>query len=156
MRVRAADRDRADVLEQARKEAKVAQAQREARRAAAFGGQSLFGIRVARMGDFDGETPVPPAALSIDAFADLPSGDARTTWRHVGQLPFRGLANAGDTSYVSSVVQVLLRVPAVALWLHTHAMHCGGWVSFGEGPGARCAACALWATRLQLGSAALP
>ena len=154
MRARAADRDRANLLEQARKEAKAAQKQREARRKAAFGRDSLFGTSYARDGAVESEAPVAPAELAIDALAGLPSGDARTTWRTVGQLAPRGLANAGQTCYASCVVQVLLRVPAVAVWLHAHANQCDGLS--GDGSEARCGACALWATRLQLGSKAMP
>ena len=123
MRARAADRDRADVLEQARKDAKVAENQREARRIAAFGRKSLFGGAEAREGSWEGEAPVPPAEVSIDALMDLPSCEARAAWRRVGLLAFQGLANAGGTCYVTAVVQVLLRVPAVALWLNAQAMH---------------------------------
>ena len=99
---------------------------------------------------------MPPAEVSIDAFLDLLSCEARATWRRVGQLAFQGLANTGGTCYVTAVVQVLLRVPAVALWLNAHAMHCEGNELLGDGSAVRCAACALWATRLQLGSAAVP
>ena len=95
-----------------------------------------------------------PAELSIDVLAGLPSGDALTTWRTVGQLALRGLTNAGETDYASCAVQVLLRVPAVALWLHAHAKHCES--RSGDSSEARCVACALWATRLQLGSKAVP
>ena len=52
MRARAADRDRADVLEQARKDAKAGEKQREARRITAFGRQSLFGGGEAREGSW--------------------------------------------------------------------------------------------------------
>jgi hypothetical protein len=48
MRARAADRDRADLLVQARKEAKAVEKQREARSKAAFGRESLFGAGHAR------------------------------------------------------------------------------------------------------------
>ena len=41
------------MLQQVRKEAKVAQAQREERRGAAFGRQSLFGIGSAREGAWE-------------------------------------------------------------------------------------------------------
>ena len=136
MRARAADRDRADLLVQARKEAKAVEKQREARRKAAFGRESLFGAGHAREDFPESEPPVSPAELSIDALAGLPSGDARTTWRTVGQLALRGLTNAGQTDYASCAIQVLLRVPAVALRLHAHAMHREGCQRAGEGPGA--------------------
>jgi ubiquitin C-terminal hydrolase len=76
------------------------------------------------------------------------------TWRTVGLLALRGLVNAGQTCYASCVIQVLLRVPAVALWLRTHANHRAG--RSGDGADARCPVCVLWATRLQLGSKTMP
>ena len=130
--------------------------QREARRSAAFGRHSLFDARGAAEGALETNAPLPPADLAIEAFAGLPSGDAVAIWRFVGGIAVGGLANAGNTCYASSVAQVLLRVPAVALWLHTHAAQCKGFDCSGSGQGVRCVACALWATRLQLGSAALP
>ena len=62
----------------------------------------------------------------------------------------------GGTCYVSSVLQVLLRLPAVALWLQAHASHCEVRGQAPDSAEARCTACALWATRLQLGSGACP
>ena len=102
------------------------------------------------------DAPVPPADLSIECFAGLPSGDAVATWRFVGELALGGLANAGSTCYATAVAQVLLRVPAVAVWLHVHATQCEGIGRPGIDSASRCVSCALWATRLQLGSAALP
>ena len=76
MRARAADRDRADLVEQARQEARTAEKQREARRTAAFGRQSLFGSDHARDEAWTGEALVAPAELSIDALSNLVSCDA--------------------------------------------------------------------------------
>ena len=62
----------------------------------------------------------------------------------------------GNTCYANSVLQVLLRLPSVALWLHAHASHCEVRGQAPDTAETRCAACALWATRLQLGSGACP
>ena len=152
MRARAADRDRGDFLEAARREAKAAEAQHEARRSAAFGRHSLF----CNKDVMECEAPVPPADLAIDSLAGLPSGDGVSMWRRLGQLPVIALANTGSMCYASCVAQVLLRVPCVSLWLQAHVTQCEGFASTDGDAGERCAACSLWATRLQLGSAAVP
>ena len=156
MRARAADRDRGEFLEIARKEAKAAEAKREARRSAAFGPRSLFGSGLARADPLEAHAPQAPSELPIEILAGLPSGDANATWKSLGQVTLGGMANMGDTCYANSVVQVLLRLPAIAAWLHAHASHCEVRRRSRDSAEARCTACDLWATRLQFGSGACP
>ena len=62
----------------------------------------------------------------------------------------------GNACYANSVIQVLLRLPSVSLWLHAHASRCEVRRQGPDSAATRCTACALWATRLQLGSSACP
>ena len=55
-----------------------------------------------------------------------------------------GFANGGKTCFANAVLQVLLRLPAVAIWLSEHSAAC-------ELPQSNCLSCTLWASRVQLG-----
>ena len=92
-------------------------------------------------------SPVPPADLDILALRDLPAGAAMDAWAALRAVPgvsgeprLAGFANFEQGSCFATVaLQVLLRLPAVALWLCHHAAVC----DFGVG----CVACALWRSR---------
>ena len=57
---------------------------------------------------------------------------------------YAGFVSFGRESYVTSAAQVLLRIPAVAVFLEHHAGLCDAGAQKG------CVTCALWATRLEL------
>ena len=151
MRVRAQDRDRAEALGQARRSVAGASAQRDALRTAAFGTGSLFAIDEGGVaGRIRVDAPEPAASLEIDEFAGLCGGDARSLESGGGDsVGSGGFVNGGNTCYLNSVLQILLRLPAMVYWLRAHRTHCSV-------PDMRCIACALWASRLQAGVWKLP
>ena len=78
------------------------------------------------------ERPVGPAEFALEAYEHLPGVGSREVWRG-GYPSLEGLQNVGNICYASSVCQMLLRVPAVALWLAWHTTICrdGGTASCG-------------------------
>ena len=109
----------------------------------AFGAQSLF----AKHGPV---IPVAASALAIEALAGLPGGPVDEAWWGNcvpgGYPDINGLVASRPprvSSYVVSLVQVLLRVPSVAVWLGAHVQQCVAAATVKERI-ERCAACALW------------
>ena len=60
--------------------------------------------------------PYGPAELRIPNLDNTPSG----SWGTIEHLPLLGMRRRGNTCYVLSVSQVLLRVPAVVEWARQH------------------------------------
>ena len=99
--------------------------------------------------------PVALALLDISALRGLPGGDAKGAWAHLRatrgeEFRLGGLRNAGRGCFANALLQVLLRLPAVALWLSHHAGACDALPC--------CLACKLWRSREAFGQrpAAVP
>ena len=93
--------------------------------------------------------PQASSDLDLEAFRGLLATQAQEIWReHVpgGHHALTGLRVPHLASYVPNAVQLLLRLPAVAMWLAKHAEHCE-MGSTEEGRSERCVTCALWASR---------
>ena len=60
-------------------------------------------------------------------------------------VPLRGMPRPGNSCYIVSVTQVMLRVPAVFEWLRWHAAR-----ACPDRENGTCAACAMWQTYQQL------
>ena len=84
--------------------------------------------------------PCGPAELRIPSLDNTPSG----SWGTVEHLPLLGMRRRGNTCYVLSVSQVLLRVPAVVEWARQH--HSQGCAA----EETSCVVCSLWRTYQQL------
>ena len=96
-----------------------------------------------------------PALLDVSALRGLPGGDAKGAWVHLRatrgeEFRLGGLRNAGHGCFANALLQVLLRLPAVALWLSHHAGACDALPC--------CLACTLWRSREAFGQrpAAVP
>ena len=114
-------------------------------REAAFGPGGLFRISVPE------PLPVPLADVPVPELDGLPAGSAAASWRHlvaeegaVALPAVAGLVNKNNTCYALSLLQVLLRLPPVAIWLQWHYSRCDANLT--------CVACRTWASRWQLGS----
>ena len=159
MRQRGADEDRAE-SDARRRAARAAASKRfEEARSIAFGQKSLFSeLRFLRLRGAAaprrvglGEQLVAPASLDIVSLRGLPGGDAAGSWTYLrrqdsvlAEVPVvGGFANMGNTCFVNALLQVLLRVPTVAVWLQYHAAQCV--------VGAGCLACMVWRSRQALG-----
>ena len=159
MRQRAADEWRAESDARRRADRAAASKRFEEARGIAFGQRSLFSeLRFSRLRGAvaprrvgPGEEVVAPASLDILSLRGLPGGDAACSWNHLrrqggvvaGVPAAGGFANVGDTCFVNALLQVLLRLPAVAVWLQHHAGQCV--------VGAGCLACLVWRSRAALG-----
>ena len=139
MRQRAADETQADVDACMKKARKAARRFLESLRAEACGKDSLFaeGLAVADVRSL----PAAPCTVSVPVLRTrlpeteegLSVGDGDSVWRHLeavgagfdGLVPRIGcFAFTGNTSFVGVIVQVLLRLPSMALWLSQHAAMC--------------------------------
>ena len=145
-RVQAGDRDREELLKRSRKEARKVQESRKAEVTRVFfGKESLFGENCAAC--FVADSPLAPGAVRLPSLEGLPGVEACAAWKSCvsGGFPrFAGLKNSGNMCYVNAAAQVLLRVPAFAVFLDSHSSLCGA--------GLFCVTCALHQTRRQLGS----
>ena len=152
MRQRAAEDAQADVDARVRAARKASVRFLESLRAEACGEESLFADGVAVV-DVQ-SLPAAAADMRLPGLAGLAAADSDAVWRHLRaggsgggcDVPSVGcFRSTGKTSFVSVVVQVLLRLPAVAVWLRDHAAACDpddrSW----------CFVCALWRSRLSLG-----
>ena len=92
-------------------------------RDASFGGERLFASPA------PDASPVPFAEFAVPAWDGLPAGTAAASWKHVaaegghGALPsVHGFLreHGANTCFALSVLQVLLRLPAFAVWLQRH------------------------------------
>ncbi len=140
-RRRAAERDRADFQRAQQRAARQRRGRRARLRETAFGAAGLFAESVVAVPDgVSNNVPSAPADLSIRVLDDMPRG----TWATTGDLPLRGLKNVGNTCYLNSVAQVLMRTPAVVEWMSRH--HADGCPKDESG----CALCSLFLTYSQV------
>ena len=89
----------------------------------------------------------PPRTLTVPGFGDLFGGSAEEVWRTgAPRHPrYAGLLNLkGNTSFVSSVAQVMLRIPSVAVFLASHVKLCR------REPRESCVVCLLEKVQLEL------
>ena len=153
MRQRVADVEHVDAEQKLREARRAAEKAFATARAEAFGKDSLFGEAPGVAGAVAGSAGAPADAASVDVpgLGEVPSGDAKGAWAHLRakgggtEVPALGglLNGGGNVCFANSVLQVLLRLPAVALWLSHHAGACGAERG--------CATCELWLARLALG-----
>ena len=121
-------------------------AERRERYEATFGRESFFACAdwVERVA----EVPVSPGAsqeVRLAGYEGLARASVQAGWERRGRYPFlSGFLNVRNTCFAASVMQVLLRVPAVIVWLDAHAQLC----SRGRD---ECLTCALRETQGQLG-----
>ena len=111
----------------------------------AFGDESLFCSSVNPKYESLSVVPVGAADLPVDAyrtFGSMPNGNS-------GAVALGGLQNVGETCYLNSVVQVLLRLPVVQSFLNQHVRAC----SLGAGG---CVCCALHGTADGFGARSAP
>ena len=157
MRQRATEEEQADMDARRRSARQSADKLLRKARDDAFGRLSLFeeGLPVASSVSAGGGAPVAPALLEVSALRGLPGGDAKGAWAHLRascgeEFRLGGLRNAGRACFANALLQVLLRLPAVALWLSHHAGACDALPC--------CLACTLWRSREAFGQrpAAVP
>jgi len=121
----------------------------------AFGVSSLFAAHVTSRLGAAAEVPVLPEDVAIAALKGMAALRSGTVWGGASAERFprvRGLCNPGCRSYALVVVQMLLRIPALFVWLAKHAGQC----EHGGSCQHDCLACALWATRTSLGLRRVP
>ena len=142
-RQRAAERGR---QEWGRAQQRGARARRERRadlQRVAFGGESLFAPSQTI------QSALGPGAPSAASEVVVPGVDGvgRGAWESAWRLPRVGMANLGNTCYVASVAQVLLRTPGVLDWVQAHGI--GGGCARARGR-LGCVVCALQGTLRQM------
>ena len=115
-RKRASEQDREEYQRAQLRGARQRRDRRAQLRLSAFGADTLFGAAVAAQPASGGAVPCSPSAVGIVALNGLEPG----SWETVARVPLRGMTRAGNTCYVISVAQVLLRVPAVVEWMTRH------------------------------------
>ena len=140
-RQRVQERRRDDVRRAQERGAKQRRMRMDKLQASAFGSDSLFGTGVSASLAAGGQVPVAPAQVAMPSLGVVPVGGFSTT----EALPLRGMPRKGNTCYVLSVAQVLLRTPGVQEWMAVHALSCGRSES-------TCAVCALHTTLGQMHS----
>ena len=129
MRQRARETERASADEYLAKAAKEAKLFRDRLEEGSFGNASLFRCQLA------GSVVSPAPAETVDVSglgADLLVGDADVLWRclrdvarpQVPVVPVGGLPVNAGSSCLDVVLQILLRLPAVADWLAAHVGGC--------------------------------
>ena len=152
MRQLAADEAQADVDARVRAARAAARRFLDELRAEAFGKDSLFASGVVVVAGQP--LPVAPATVLVPGLEGLAAGDGDRVGRHLCRnraggdcdVPRIGcFASTGSASFVGVTVQVLLRLPSVALWLSQHVLMCDL---------DRCFLCALWRSKASLGSGA--
>ena len=152
MRARAADRDRGIVNDRARSSKEKVRQEQQARYEEVFGARSLFALPITESLSDSALAPVSPSQLSITAWAGLPSGKACSVWSAYDHPPLKGLRNPNNFCYALVVVQVFLRTPSIAIWLHAHTARCAVQGLSWPETAAACPCCALQRSRDQLGS----
>ena len=112
---RAAERERADYQRAQERGARQRRERRVSIRRAAFGPDSLFAV-TRTVPALSTVTPCAPAEVLIQALDDVPFG----SWETTKDVPLRGMRNVGNTCYLNSVAQVMMRVPAMLEWAKDH------------------------------------
>ncbi len=148
-RQRALEADQAEAESALRAARKAAEKAQSKLRGLAFGPGTLFAAESAAPGVGLAPPPPAPSTLQIAELEGLPGGDARAAWAHLrargGDRSVPGLGgfkSAGNTCFANAVLQVLLRLPAVAIWLSEHASGCAAGA---------CLLCELGRARVALG-----
>ena len=115
-RRRTAERDREHFQRAQRRGAVQRQERRSRLRAVGLGKEGLFGENVASVAASGQCVPCSPSDVGILLLHVLPRG----SWATTAQVPRFGMRNIGNTCYVNSVAQVLLRTPAMLEWMCRH------------------------------------
>jgi hypothetical protein len=92
---------------------------------AAFGSESLFAIRRDLVFAGLGFIPSAPAEVGIRSYIALSIAGARAVWRRHVFPRLGGFRNVGNTCYLNCVAQVMVRTPAVRVWLARREQVCG-------------------------------
>lgn len=156
--MRVAEERLADALRIERTALRAHTKRRYALQRAAYGEETLFAESFDLALAFRGlkpPEPVAPARVCIDVYADLLGVGGARAWECVaGRSPCVGGLLVPGSGSTASWLQVLLRLPAVALWLQAHVGLCkaGAAVVEGAAAGHVCVACAVWAMRKRFGS----
>jgi len=133
-----------DAYTEVKRAAKETRDRRIALRRCAFGKDTLFERNAAQR---FAKKAAAPADVVVEAYAGLPGAGSSQAWAKLvrGGCPsLAGFAGASNGSYAEALAHVLLRVPAVALWLDRHVDLCGVG-------GEKCLACALHRSRRDMG-----
>ena len=137
----------AEMLRDLRKAVLARQERKKLLWTGAFGEESFFGPRLGREFESRFVAPCPPAEVAIPGHGAVSRADALQRFR--AKYILGGFKNAGNTCYISAVLQLLLHMPAVMVWLEEHERLC-------ELRSHRCLVCALSESRKQFGVCAVP
>ena len=145
----AAQRALADVIDRAREEAKARAVRRKALLDAITGDGNLFSTPA-----LSGAAPLPPPhTVALPAYDGLSCLGAPAVWANAvvgGYPPVANLCDPGlKYGYVLAVAQLLLRLPAVAVWLDKHRALVPADSACPCGP--RCEVCLLVDARQKIG-----
>ncbi|MCP4036209.1 MAG: hypothetical protein GY733_04675, partial [bacterium] len=124
-----------------------------------YGPTGCFGDAVEELQGAVPEALVRADDLELPGVDGISGAEAALAWSRLvqGRYPrMLGLCNPDSRrSFAICVAQVLLRVPAMAVWMTVHERSCGAAASTG-GEASSCILCSLWRTRDQLGLRAVP
>ena len=113
---RARLRDAEDFRREQQRGARQRRSRVDRLRGAAFGAEGLFADGVTVERDGAGGVPVAPAEVAVAGLGVVPVGGFATS----EVLPLRGMRRVGNTCYVLTTAQVLLRTPGMREWLIKH------------------------------------
>ena len=142
-RRRAEDRDREGFCRAQQRGARARERRRAEYRRAAFGSESLFADGLQGVVLAQGpEAPTAASNVMVPGMGGLTGG----CWEDLRGVPLVGLQNMRNTCFVSSIVQVILRVPAVLDWVRDHVARGCPRAGFGL----ECVVCSLGRTLQQI------
>jgi hypothetical protein len=137
-------REKAKEMREKVKARKAREEKNRKEREEVFGAGSLFALPT------DMRAPQAAGKFDLAALHGVLATQASDIWRdHVGHHPVNGLRVPHLCSYVPATVQLLLRIPAMSMWLKRHSENCNYGANEAERSG-RCATCALWASHRNL------